>query len=1125
MSKLTITHDIDTVKNFISDLSADDKLQYLFVGKHTPWDDDNDPPEAVLSVVNTELSVYNDIMFGKKITDSDVAMAIPRHDWVANTVYAMYDDIDGDLLDKNFYVLTSQSNVYKCIFNELSLPSTVMPVTVSNSIFELPDGYKWKYMFTLDNQTSTKFLTTDYVPVSNNQVVIDAAVPGTIDYIMITDDGYDYRTYHSGNLVYVSNSEFVTIANTASSEDNFYKDSGIYLSSGLGAGQVRKIKAYDGATKMVAVDEPFEIYSILTVDNPQGLIEVDQVIKQKYTRLTVEDKEGYFRKEEMIGALGVIQQVDTLATGKIAYANDESMIVEIIGTTDFLINGYPIINKDDGGSQMKGVVGTSKIFVCNTSSGNTYVQCNVASGFAATVNKTSFFKDTAVSGTSIAADSLIVSANNTHIQLSKAATATGTNVNLTLSNKSLVFGTGNTALPSIVGPTSFTFETAAKKYIRLGPDIARHVRKVDTVGNDTVLRVNKDFVTSLTDNWIYQIHHAFTAQAATLGEAYGIITSINLDSVKIKVSNLTKEFTVGETVSLLEKNGINTGHTAVVTFSGSSNLYNDTTLIASQVSNLNAFYNYDLQIVGTSSGAVANMTNTSLFPSITYREVSGKIIEGVGFSTYIDTTSQAVLGTGVIVGKTFTPDTTTQYIISPYVQITGDGTGAMGYTVVDGTANAILKIEMINPGSHYSFANVAIQANSFYGNTATARAIISPFYGHGSNPPKELGAKYACISVDFKSAVNESYKFPGYGQFRKLGILKSPTYDVLYFNMCTPSTANVTLTSVTGTLTEGDYLTCDSCNSIGKIKTVDGNSLVITDIKNNGDEFTVADTVTTFPTGATGTISAFSYNLFANTDIITQETTGATAVVEEVISDTLVRVTNVSGKFIADDTGMGPTVYNESGNSGACIDSIKVNDNTYDVSTSYSDRFSQLTRIALTGNTGAFEVNALVTQTVSEAAGFIYNTTKNLDIVITNLNGVFNAGGTLVDSTSSANGYILFANTTYVKLTSVSGTFGVGHYVTTPQGGIATVSAVRPVLMISENTKKFLDGNGAVYIQQTMYANGYQGIGATGYHSTANTITRPELTRDSGDVIYIENTSPVTRSATSREEFRIVIKM
>lgn len=1122
MSKLTITHDIDAIENFIGDVSSDDKLHYMFVGKHTPWDDDNNPPEANLSIVETELSLYNDIMFGKRITGSDVALAIPRHDWESGTVYDMYDDVDGDLFDKSFYVLTTEMNVYKCIYNNAGKPSTYMPVTTSNLIFELPDGYKWKYMFTLDNQTSTKFLTADYVPVANNQVVMDAAVPGTINYIMITDDGYDYRTYHSGNLVYVSNSEFVTLANTASSEDNFYKDSGIYLSSGLGAGQVRKIKAYDGATKMVVVEEPFDIYSILTVENPQGLLEVDQIIKQKYTRLTVEDKEGYFRKEELIGALGVVQQADTIATGKIAYANDESMIVEVIGTTDFLINGYPIINKDDGGSQMKGIVATSKTFVCNVATGNTYVECNVASSYSSTMSAADFFKDTSVSGTGIATDSFIVSANNTHIQLNKAATASGTNVNLTLSNRSLVFGTGNTDLPSIVGPASFTYETAEKRYVRLGPDISKNVRKVSAIGNDLVLRVNKEFVTDLSDCYVYQIHHAFTAQAASLGEAYGTITSVNLESIKVKVSNLTKEFTVGETVQLVEKSGRKTVHTAVVTFSGSSNIYNDTTLICSQVSNLNAFYNYDLVLLGLSSGATANMTSTRLYPSITYKEISGKIIEGIGFSTYINTTSQTALGSGVIVGKTFTPDTTTQYIISPYVLITGDGTEAAAYTVVDGTANAISRIEVINPGHNYSFANVTIQANGLYGTTATARPIISPFHGHGSNAAKELGAKYACISVDFRSSINESYKFPGYGEFRKLGILKSPTFDTMYLNINTPVSANVTLTSVSGTLTEGDYLTCDSCGSIGKIVSVDGSSLVIDGIKDPvGDEFAVSDTVTTWPTGATGTISAFSYNLFANTDVITQQTTGATAVVEEVMSNTAVRVTDVKGRFEVD----GPVVYNTSGFSGAVIDSIFVDDNTKDVSTSYSDRFNQLTRIGLSANVGSFEVNARVEQTISGAAGYVFDTAHNVDVAITDLNGVFSAGSTLIDSTSSANGYILFANTSYIKLTSTSGTFGVGNYVTTPQGGIATVSAVYPVLMISENTKKFLDGNNSIYIEQTMYANGYQGVGATGYHSNANTITRPELTRDSGDVIYIENTSPVTRSTTSREEFRIVIKM
>jgi hypothetical protein len=1131
MSKLTIQHDVNTVHNFIGDVSSNDKLHYVFLGKHTPWEDDNNPPTANLSVVETELSLYNDILFGKHITGTDVCVSIKRHDWTANTVYAMYDDIDSDLLDKNFYVLTNDNNVYKCIYNNDGRPSTVEPVTMSTSIFELPDGYKWKYMFTLDAQTRDKFITDDYIPVANNETVINAAVAGTINHIMVTDDGYDYRTYHTGNLVYVSNSEFVTIANTASSEDNFYTDSGIYLASGLGAGQLRKIKSYDGATKQVAVSEPFDVFSVLTVENPQGIIEVGQTIKQRYARITTDDKVGYFRKEALVGALGIVQQADTIATGRIAYANDESMIVEVVGTTDFLVNGYPIINKDDGGSQLKGVVATSKIFLANTTTANVQIVCNVASGFAATVNTAAFFANTVVTGSGIPADTTIVSANNTHVQLSKAPTATATGVSITFSNRSLVFGTANTDLPSLVGPASFTFETAADKYIRVGYDgsnLARNVRKVETVGNDILLRVTQPFISNIPDSWIYQIHHAFTITSYALGEAYGTITALNLESIKVKVSNPTKDFTVGETVQLVEKSGRKTVHTAVVTFSGIVSS-NELTLILSNVSNLNAFYNYDLDVLGLSSAAKADLTSTKLYPSITYREVSGKIIEGIQFSTYTHPTSQSVLGTGVIIGTTYTPDASTQYIISPYVYIEGDGTEAAAYSVIDGTANSVFKIEVINPGQNYSYSNVSIQANSLYGTTATARAIISPFHGHGKDPAIELGGKYACVSLDFRNVINESYKFPGYGSFRKVGIIRKPTYNEMYFNMSTPTTANVTIGGSSGTWTAGDILLCGD-NSVAKIKSVDSNGvnpkLVLTNIQNSGTPIANAQYCGGYPSNSGGQIIEFSYNLFANGDVITQETTGATAVVDEVLSNTEIRVTGVNGWFEVDSPATdGQVVYNTSGNSGAYIESIKIDNNSRDVTSSYYQRFNQLTRVTLSSNTAAFEQNAEVTQTLTGAHGYIYDTSNNIDLAITNMNGVFTEGSTLIDSTSSANGYILFANTSYIKLTSVSGTFGVGHYVTTAQGGIATIGYVYPVLTISENKTQFADGNNFVYIQQTKYANGYPCSGVTGYHSNANTITRPDLTRDSGDLIYIENTGPITRSKTSREEIRLVIKM
>ena len=51
-----------------------------------------------------------------------------------------------------------------------------------------------------------------------------------------------------------------------------------------------------------------------------------------------------------------------------------------------------------------------------------------------------------------------------------------------------------------------------------------------------------------------------------------------------------------------------------------------------------------------------------------------------------------------------------------------------------------------------------------------------------------------------------------------------------------------------------------------------------------------------------------------------------------------------------------------------------------------------------------------------------------------------------------------------------------------------------------------------------------QTSGAIAQVNSYSLITYPELVRESGKVVYMENVSPVTRSKTSKEEFKIVVK-
>jgi len=61
------------------------------------------------------------------------------------------------------------------------------------------------------------------------------------------------------------------------------------------------------------------------------------------------------------------------------------------------------------------------------------------------------------------------------------------------------------------------------------------------------------------------------------------------------------------------------------------------------------------------------------------------------------------------------------------------------------------------------------------GTSATLRAIISPQYGHGADPARELGASYSMLSVDFDGTVEGYLPTPTVNDdFRQIALIRNP---------------------------------------------------------------------------------------------------------------------------------------------------------------------------------------------------------------------------------------------------------------------------------------------------------------------------------------------------------------
>lgn len=154
---------------------------YFFLGKSLPWEGEGSTDfkaPVPLASRDYEFETRSNIIGMKNVTSTDISFAIERQDWTSGRVYDMYDDKYSseypspngatDIADSQMFVITDEFNIYKCISNNYGTASTVKPTGQSTGyIGPLQDGYVWKFMDTVDIIQRSKFLTSEYLPITN----------------------------------------------------------------------------------------------------------------------------------------------------------------------------------------------------------------------------------------------------------------------------------------------------------------------------------------------------------------------------------------------------------------------------------------------------------------------------------------------------------------------------------------------------------------------------------------------------------------------------------------------------------------------------------------------------------------------------------------------------------------------------------------------------------------------------------------------------------------------------------------------------------------------------------------------------------------------------------------------
>jgi hypothetical protein len=189
--------------NFIESVDNTADSYYVWVGLTNPnrytgfardvnWDGGDGVTNGVVPnpIDNLDyLTQYEDtLLFGKKVTSSNIRRVIKRVDWARGKKYDMYrHDYSitnlspiakrARLYDSEYYVMNSDYKVYICIQNGSSGINT----TGNQSLYEPThtdleptvaglggDGYIWKYLFTVSPGDIVKFDSTEYITLPNN---------------------------------------------------------------------------------------------------------------------------------------------------------------------------------------------------------------------------------------------------------------------------------------------------------------------------------------------------------------------------------------------------------------------------------------------------------------------------------------------------------------------------------------------------------------------------------------------------------------------------------------------------------------------------------------------------------------------------------------------------------------------------------------------------------------------------------------------------------------------------------------------------------------------------------------------------------------------------------------------
>lgn len=172
---------------------------YYFLGKLEPWLDERQPDASSINSFQEDNVIRDNIVYLRKVSSSDVSLITTSFLWESDTVFDQWDHTL-EMKGKKFYCVADNFHVYKCLNNNNGAASTIEPTGTPLFPFITPDGYMWKYMYSIPKFKQKKFLSRGYLPVQ--RALTDAFYSkGAVEQVVVNDSGSGYSDVQLTNII------------------------------------------------------------------------------------------------------------------------------------------------------------------------------------------------------------------------------------------------------------------------------------------------------------------------------------------------------------------------------------------------------------------------------------------------------------------------------------------------------------------------------------------------------------------------------------------------------------------------------------------------------------------------------------------------------------------------------------------------------------------------------------------------------------------------------------------------------------------------------------------------------------------------------------------------------------